>query len=291
MSGDRPVQLRRGLWSRLVRQRVALVSAVLLLVMIVACIAAGWIAPFAVDWSNDTLSPSAPSREHWMGTDLLGRDIFSRILHGGAISLQIGIAVGVCSTLLGTAVGALAGWFRGLADGVLMRVTDLFLVIPQLVLLALGLRYLNGADRSPTRLSVIVVLVAVFWMPIARVVRAHVVGLADQEFVQAARAAGARSGRIIVRHLIPNCLGAILVSSTLAIAGAIITEASLAFLGFGLKIPATSWGTMISDAKPTAANPEQWYVMAFPGLAILLTVLATNFVGEGIRTVLGPDAR
>lgn len=289
--GEAPVRSQWQLFARrFLRHRMAVFSVGLLIVLVAVCFAAHWLAPFAIDWTSDALEPTAPSHAHWLGTDLLGRDLFSRILFGGQVSLKIGLAVALCSTLIGTTVGAAAAWFGGVIDGLLMRVTDLFLVIPQLAILALGLRYITGPEASPSTVAIIVVLVLVFWMPVARVVRGQVLSLKEKEFVEAAKAAGANPLRIVVLHVIPNCLGPIMVSATLAVAYAVVTEASLAFLGFGLKSPNTSWGTMIADAKPAAVNPAQWYVIVFPGLAIFLTVFAINFIGDGLRDALDPQS-
>jgi len=289
--GEAPVRSQWQLFRRrFLHHKMAVFSIGLLLVLLVVCFLANWLAPYALDWRNDAFEPTAPSLAHWFGTDLSGRDIFSLILYGGQISLKIGLAVALFSTVIGTVTGAVAGWFGSFADGFLMRVTDLFLVIPQIAILALGLQYLNGPIKSPTDVSIIVVLVLVFWMPVARVVRAQVLSLKEKEFVEAARAAGASPIRIIVFHVLPNCLGPIFVSATLAVAAAILTEASLAFLGFGLKSPKTSWGTMIADAKPAATLPNLWYVIFFPGLFIFLAVFAINFIGDGLRDALDPQS-
>jgi peptide/nickel transport system permease protein len=269
---------------------MAVFSIVLLVILFIACFSASWIAPHTRAWQNADFAPTAPSVHNWLGTDSAGHDILSNILYGGQISLKIGLAVALLSTLIGTVIGAIAGWYGRLIDATLMRVTDLFLVVPQLAVLAVGLKFLTPKDKGATDIGMIVVLVAVFWMSIARVVRSQVLSLREKEFVEAARASGASPFRIIFFHILPNCLGPIFVAATLAVAYAILTEAAAAFLGFGFTYPKTSWGTMISDAKTSATNLAQWYNIVFPGLAIFLTVFAINFIGDGLRDAFDPQA-
>lgn len=288
--GEAPVRSQWQLFRRrFLHHRMAVFSMGLLIILIAACFSAHWLAPYALNWRNDGLNATAPGTMHWLGTDSSGRDIYSNILYGGQISLKIGLAVALVSTLIGTLVGAIAGWYGKLVDATLMRVTDLFLVVPQLAVLAIGLKFLTPKDKGPSATAIIVVLVLVFWMPIARVVRAQVLSLREKEFVEAARAAGANPVRIIFFHILPNCLGPIFVAATLAVAAAILTEAALSFLGFGLVPPKTSWGTMISDAYGSVQNPNLWYIIIFPGLAIFLTVFAINFIGDGLRDALDPQ--
>ncbi len=178
-----------------------------------------------------------PSTTHWFGTDSIGRDELTEVLYAGQASLSIGLAVAFLATIVGATVGSLAGYYRGWADQLVMRVTDLFLVIPQLVVLAIALKVFGQ-----TIAMISIILAALFWMYIARVVRGQVLSIREKEFVEAARASGASPVRIIVRHIFPNIAGPIMVNATLAVAGAIIAESTLSFLGFGVQPPATSWG-------------------------------------------------
>jgi len=188
------------------------------------------------------------------------------------------------STLVGTIVGAVAGYLGKATDQVLMRTTDLFLIVPGIAVLALALKKFGRDD-----VTIIWVLAALFWMYVARVVRAQVLSLKEQEFVEAARASGASGPWIVIRHILPNCIGPIVVNATLAVAAAIVAESTLSFLGFGVQLPATSWGRMLSDAEGYVGT-SQSYLLYFPGLAILLTVLAVNFLGDGLRDAFDPQS-
>ena len=277
---------RRSPWRQFARRfrrhRLALVSIGVLVLLGVCCFAAPLVAPFGRDQQNLTLGAVGPSARHWLGTDELGRDELTRLLYAGQISLEIGFAVAILSTLVGVVVGAVAGFVGKATDQLLMRLTDLFLVLPALALLAIALaRFGHGT------VTIIWVLAALFWMYIARVVRAQVLVLREQEFIEAARASGASRTWIVVRHVLPNCVGPIVVNATLAVAAAIVAESALSFLGFGVQLPATSWGRMVADAEGYIGTSHA-YLLYFPGLAILITVLAVNFVGDGLRDAFDP---
>jgi len=234
----------RLFWRRFFRHRMAVISSIVLLLIVFACFSASWLAPYPKNHQNLTLGAVGPSAQHWFGTDDLGRDQLTEMMYAGQISLKIGLAVAVISTLIGTVLGALAGYFSDWTDQVLMRTTDLFLVVPSIAILAIAIkRFGNSAN------TIIIILAALGWMYIARVVRSQILSIKEKEFVEAARASGASNRRIITRHLIPNTIGPILVNATLAIAAAIITESTLSFLGFGVQPPTTSWGRMLSDAE------------------------------------------
>ncbi len=270
-------------WRRLRRHRLALISIVVLALLAIACFGAGLFAPYGRDEQNLALGAVGPSWQHWFGTDELGRDQLSRLLYAGQISLEIGLAVALLSTLVGTVIGAVAGYLGRATDQTLMRLTDLFLVVPAVAVLAIALKKF-GHDRF----TIIWVLAALFWMYVARVVRAQVLSIKEQDYVEAARASGASGAWIIVRHVLPNCVGPIVVNATLSVAAAIVAESTLSFLGFGIQIPATSWGRMLADAEGTVGT-SQSYLLYFPGLAILLTVLAVNFLGDGLRDAFDPQ--
>jgi peptide/nickel transport system permease protein len=271
-------------WRRFTRHKAALASIGVLVALAVVCFGAPLFAPYARDHQNLTLGTVGPSWSHWFGTDELGRDQLTRILYAGQISLKIGLAVALLSTVVGVAVGAVAGYLGKAADQVLMRVTDLFLIVPALAVLAIALKKFGHDD-----LTIIWVLAALFWMYVARVVRAQVLSVKEQEFVEAARASGASGPWIVARHILPNCIGPIVVNATLAVAAAIVAESTLSFLGFGVQLPATSWGRMLSDAEGYVGT-SQSYLLYFPGLAILLTVLAVNFLGDGLRDAFDPQS-
>jgi peptide/nickel transport system permease protein len=274
-----PAQL---FWRRFTRHKLALASIVVLLLLGAACFGASLVAPFARDQQDLTLGAVGPSWSHLLGTDELGRDQLTQILYAGQISLEIGLAVALLSTVVGTVIGAVAGYLGKATDQVLMRTTDLFLVIPAIAVLAITLQKF-GHDN----LTIIWVLAALFWMYVARVVRAQVLAVKEQEFVEAARASGASGAWIVLRHVLPNCVGPIVVNATLAVAAAIVAESSLSFLGFG--VAGTSWGRMVSDAEGTIGSGQS-YLLYFPGLAILITVLAVNFLGDGLRDAFDPQS-
>jgi peptide/nickel transport system permease protein len=267
---------------RFFRHRLAMLGLVILVFMIVVCFAADWISPLKS--AAAAALPESPSRKHWFGVDLAGKDVLSTILQAGQISLKIGLATSFISTVVGTIAGAIAGYFGGWIDQILMRFTDLFLLLPSLVVLAIALKKFGQNDWG-----IILVLSALGWMGIARIIRGQVLSLKEKEFVEAARAIGASPFRIIFRHIVPNLVGTIMVNASLAVAGAIIAESTLSFLGFGVQIPKTSWGKMLADGKETIATRP--YLIYFPGLAIILVTLAVNFLGDGLRDALDPQAK
>lgn len=271
-------------WRRFRRHKVAIASIVVLLVLVVLCFGATFFAPFPNNQQDLLLGPVSPNGAHWLGTDELGRDQLTTLLYSGQISLKIGFAVALISTLVGTAIGALAGYFGQATDQALMRATDLFLVIPAIAILALALEFFGHTDTV-----IILVLAGLFWMSVARVVRGQVLSLKEKEFVEAARASGASPLRIIVRHILPNIIGPILLNVTLGVAAAIITESTLSFLGFGVQPPQTSWGKMLSDAEGYVGTSQSYLIYA-PGLLIVLTVLAVNFIGDGLSDAFDPQS-
>lgn len=260
-----------------------------LAVLALCAVFAPFLSPYDVSptLNSDVLSQSrqSPSLRHPFGTDELGRDQLTRVLHGGRISLLVGLCVALASSVIGTTVGAVAGYFGGWVDQVLMRLVDLLLVLPGTALLMIAQRGLGGS------LPVIVLVLAfLFWRTVARIVRGVFLSLKQQEFVEAARASGASSSRIIVSEMLPSAVGPICVHLTLASGAAILAESALSFLGFGIQPPAVSWGNMLAQSRG-AVGTELAYLVYAPGLAILLTVLAVNFVGNGLRDSLDPHTR
>ena len=268
---------------RFFHHRLALLGLVVLILLYVAVFTAEWWVPENPRSQDVLLGTTPPSTEHWFGTDKLGRDYFAQVIYAGQISLKIGVGVALISTIIGTVMGSLAGYFGGWVDQLLMRVTDLFLIVPAIAVLAIALQNFGTADTI-----IIATLAGLFWMQISRVVRGQVLAVKDKEFVDAARAAGASSFRIISRHVLPNSIGPIVVNATLAVAFAIVAESTLSFLGFGVQKPQTSWGNLLFDAKGNTQFDT--HLLYFPGLFILLTVLCINFVGDGLRDALDPQS-
>jgi peptide/nickel transport system permease protein len=271
---------------RFFRHRLAVVSIVMLVLLILVCFGAKWIAPFPKNDTNLLVTPGGPSAKHWFGTNEAGQDMLTQVLYGGQISLKIGIAVAFFSTVVGVFVGAVAGFYGKWVDQGLSRLTDLFLIVPELAILGVAIHRLGGTDNS-----FIIVLAALGWMYVARVVRGQVLSLKEKEFVEAARASGASGPRIIFRHILPNCIGPIMVNATLAIAAAVIAETTLTFLGLGLQPPATSWGILLNQAEGAVTTTSQFYLVFFPGLFLILTVLAVNFLGDGLRDAFDPQSQ
>ncbi len=270
-------------WRRLRRHRLALPAAAVVTVLAVVCAAAPLIAPYGFDAIDLAAIRQPPSIGHWMGTDDLGRDLFTRVLYGGRISILIGVLAAFVGTGVGSLIGSVAGFYGGRTDGVLMRVTDIAYAIPTLPLLIVISSYTNAAA-----VTMALVIGLLSWMATARVVRAEVLSIRELSYIEAARGLGLSNRRIILRHVLPNTLGPIIVGATLAVGNAIILESSLSFLGLGVQPPTPTWGNMLQDAQATmATNP---WLTIFPGLAILITVLAVNFIGDGLRDAFDPRA-
>jgi peptide/nickel transport system permease protein len=271
------------------RNRLAMAGLLVMILLYVATLVTPLIAPYDPAAQGDIVLNRylSPSLAHLMGTDKFGRDIFSRVLYGARISLTIGIISVAISVVLGTTVGAVAGYFGRWTDTVLMRFTDMMLAFPRLVLLIVVIALFNGAG-NPIWL-VVIVLGLTGWMSVARIVRGEVLSLREREFVQAARVLGLSDARIILRHIIPNTLAPVIVYTTLGIGNTILVEAALSFLGLGVQPPTASWGNMISDGREALITA--WWIATFPGLAIVLTVTAFNLLGDGLRDAMDPRLR
>jgi peptide/nickel transport system permease protein len=268
-------------FERFRRHRLAMAALVVVLGLAFLSAFAPIVSPYDPNKTNLLLIFEAPSPQHPMGTDSLGRDLLTRILFGGRVSLAVGVLAALLALTLGTLVGAVAGFYGGLTDGVLMRLVDVLLSIPRLFLIVLLAVFFGGSV-----LTIIVVLGGLSWMRTSRIVRATVLSLKGREFVEAARAIGAGDVRIIVRHLLPNTVAPIVVAATLGVAGAIIAESTLSFLGLGIQKPTSTWGNLLTDAT-TDMSQAPW-VAIFPGVAIFLAVVSINFVGDGLRDALDP---
>ncbi|MDP3183379.1 MAG: ABC transporter permease [Desulfobaccales bacterium] len=272
---------RREFWARFRRNRLAMTGLALVAGMFVVSLAAGWLAPYDPNFIDLKAVLMAPSGEHLLGTDPLGRDVLSRIIYGSQVSLKVGfVAVGL-ATLIGLLVGALAGYYGGWVDQLLMRLVDLMLCFPAFFLILAVIAILE-----PSIWNIMVVIGLTSWMGVARLVRAEFLSLREREFVMAARALGASDARLIWRHMLPNALAPVMVSATLGVAGAILTESALSFLGLGVQPPTPSWGNILTAGKD---NIEiAWWLSLFPGLAILMTVMSYNLLGEGVREAIDP---
>jgi peptide/nickel transport system permease protein len=272
--------------SRFLRHRLAVVSLVLLILIFGVGVFANHIAPYsysAIDLNHTLQSPTTVAH-HYFGTDGLGEDYFSRVIYGIRTSLEVGVFVAVLSSILGLVIGAIAGYYKGWLDNILMRITDLVLTLPALAIL-LTFSALWGSGNQ-WRVSLI--LAFFFWTGLARVVRGVFLSLREKEYVEAAKASGAGDLRLMFRHILPNTLGPIIVNGTLAVATAILTEAALSFLGFGIKPPTPSLGALVAGGE---SYPQQWWLTVFPGLVIVVIVLCVNFVGDGLRDALDPTQR
>ncbi|HEX3402293.1 MAG TPA: ABC transporter permease [Acetobacteraceae bacterium] len=277
------VRRYRG-WLQFRANGLAMVGLVTVAIMIVASLAAPLLAlqdPTAQDLAGRLAPPSAA---HWFGTDELGRDIYSRILYGGRVTLGMVVAVVLLVAPVGLAVGSVAGYLGGLADRVLMRVTDVFLAFPRLVL---ALAFV--AALRPGISSAVIAIALTAWPPYARLARADTLTVRNSDFIAAVRLAGAGSFRIILRHIVPLCLSSVIVRVTLDMSGIILTAAALGFLGMGAQPPMPEWGTMIASSR--AFILDQWWVPTIPGLAIFVASLAFNLLGDGMRDVLDPRQR
>jgi len=276
---------------RFFRHRLALVSLAVLMLSGVVALVPGLFAPYGYDEIPlDKLLQSinlAPTLEdgHVLGTDQLGRDNLSRIIFGLRTSLWVALFVAGLSTAVGTAVGAVAGYYGGVVDNLLMRFTDLILTLPGLAVLLTAAAFFGSGDP----LKVGLILAFLFWTSIARIVRGVFLSLREKEYVEAAKAAGASDARIIVRHMLPNTVGPIVVNATLVVASAILIEAALSFLGFGIQPPNPALGSLIQGGL--SEGNQLWWLVTFPGLVIVIVALAINFVGDGLRDALDPTQR
>jgi peptide/nickel transport system permease protein len=225
-----------------------------------------------------------PSAEHWLGTDEIGRDIFARLIYASRISLVIGFLAATMAILVGTSVGSLAGYFGGWLDNVLMRLTDTMLSIPTLFFLIV-----LSVTLGPSVRTMVIVIGLLSWMELARIIRANVLSLKRREFVEAAQTMGARGPAVIARHILPNTLAPIVVAATLGVGNALLTEASVSYLGLGVQPPEPSWGNMLYNAQSYFFNAP--WITLYPGTMILLTVLCINFIGDGLRDALDPRTR
>jgi peptide/nickel transport system permease protein len=284
--------LWRESWRRFRRHRLAFFGAIVLTIMVVAVLLGPLVYRVPIDEIDFRAKLQGPSWAHPLGTDDLGQDLLARMLYGGRISLAVGVVAMLIALAIGTLVGALAGYVGGVVDNGLMRVTDLFLSLPQLPLLLLVVYLFRDLLRGwvGPEAGVFLLIVAVIgglrWMPVARLVRAQFLSLREKEFVEAARGLGAAPLREVARHILPNSMGPVIVAGSLEVAAAIIAESSLSFLGLGFPPDIPTWGRILFDAKDNLDFAPHWAI--FPGMAIFLTVLSINYIGDGLRDALDP---
>lgn len=266
---------------RFASNRFALAGGVIVISLFVLSFLAPHVTPYSPDELDAYNVLLPPSNGHWLGTDELGRDVLTRIIYGARVSLKVGfVAVGI-ATFIGTTAGLLAGYFGRWVDQLLMRTVDIMLCFPTFFLILAVIAMLE-----PSIWYIMIVIGLTGWMGVARLVRAEVLSLRERDFILAARALGASDTRIIFRHILPNALSPVLVAATLGVAGAILTESALSFLGIGVQPPVPSWGNMLTAGKDYLEFA--WWLSLFPGLAILVTVIAYNLVGEGLRDAIDP---
>jgi peptide/nickel transport system permease protein len=271
-------------WRYFKRNWLAVGGTVIIIIIFLIAGTAFLIAPYDPGKTDVSLKLNPPSLQHYLGTDQLGRDVFSRMLYGSRVSLSVGFVAVAISILIGILVGAMAGYYGRWVDSFLMRFVDIMLCFPSFFLILTVVALLG-----PSLFKVMVVIGITSWMGTSRFVRAEFLSLRERDFVQAAKALGVKDKRIIFRHILPNALAPVFVTATLDVATAILVEAGLSFLGFGVQPPAPSWGNILTEGRTYIF--DAWWLTVFPGLAILITVLSFNLLGEGLRDALDPRLR
>ena len=273
--------MKQDFWYRFLRNKMAVAGCVVVIFLFIISILSPWIAPYDPSEINlrEVLAP--PSSTHIFGTDQLGRDVFSRMIWGAQISLKVGFVATGISIFIGAILGALAGYYGRWVDTIIMRFVDIMLCFPSFFLILAVIAILE-----PSIWNIMIVIGLMSWMGITRLVRADFISLKERDFVQAAKVIGASDFRIIFSHILPNAMASVLVAATLGVAGAILTESALSFLGIGVQPPTPSWGNILTAGKDNI--DIAWWLSLYPGLAILITVLGYNLLGEGIRDSLDP---
>ena len=271
----------RDAWRRLRKNKSAMLGLIILVLLILCAVFADFIAPHPYDLQDYAHTFESPSADHLFGTDNFGRDILSRVIHGARISLVVGFSSIITAIIVGGLLGAISGYYGGRLDNILMRAMDILMSIPGM-LMAISLAAAMGPG-----LTNMVIAIAIADIPVyARVVRSSVLTIKDQEYIEAAQSIGASDARIILKHIIPNCIAPIIVQATLGMAGAILSASSLSFLGLGIQPPTPEWGSMLSAARQYIMNYP--HMCIFPGLAIMITIFALNMLGDGLRDALDP---
>ena len=280
---EQGTSLWQDAWIKLRKNRLALCGLITMGALCLACLVTPWIAPYGYEEQNLALGASPPSLQHWLGTDIFGRDMLTRILYGGRVSLAVGFIATAVALVIGVLWGAVAGYTGGRVDAVMMRIVDILYALPFMIFIVL-LMVVFGRNI----LLLFVAIGAVEWLTMARIVRSQVMALRKQEFIEAAHSMGLSRWTIIRRHIIPNTLGPVIVYTTLTIPSVMLLEAFLSFLGLGIQPPQSSWGLLINYGVETME--EYPWLLIFPGIALSLTLFALNFLGDGLRDALDPRA-
>ena len=271
-------------WRRFRKHKLAVASACVLALLLTMVIFAPLVTPFhpyEINIESGIYKP--PSADHWLGTDSVARDIWSRLIHGGRISILVGVTAITISLIIGTLIGGISGYYGGVVDSVLMRITDVFLSLPTLVIVLASVALLGPSIRN-----LILIIGFLNWSQIARLVRGQFLSLREKEYVMAAHCIGAQDHRIMIRHLLPNLVGPLTVAATFGVAEAILLEAALSYLGLGVQVPTPSWGNMLEGAKQISVLKSMPWIWIPPGFMIAITVLSINIMGDGLRDALDP---
>lgn len=273
-------------WIKLKKNKLAICGLFIIISFTIISLFAPVLAPYEIDDMDLWNMESAPSKEHILGTDELGRDVFSRLIYGGRVSLTIGVVASIMQIVIGGTLGSIAGYYGGIVDSIIMRLVDIIMCFPFFVI-AIAMAAVLGPSMS----NIVIIVSVLYWTRVARIVRAEVMSLKEREFIEAAKALGLSSYEIISKHVLRNIMAPMLVYATLAIANGILTEASLSFLGMGVKPTVPSWGNMLSAAQSMRVLESKWWMWIPPGLMVLLTVLSINFLGDGLRDALDPKLK
>lgn len=279
------VSVRELSWRRFCRNKAAVFSLIVLLIIAVISLMAPIVTPYDYNTVDMSIVRQAPSAEHLLGTDEFGRDILTRLVYGGRVSMTVALAAMGLQLVIGVTLGCLAGYFGGWVDATIMRITDMVMCFP-FYIIAICLAAILGQGLK----NLVLIIAFLSWTGICRIVRAEILSLKENDYILAARSLGLMPGAIILRHILPNIISPILVSATLSIAGGIMSEASMSFLGLGVQIPQPSWGNMLNAAQSMQALVNEWWRWVPPGLAIMIVVLAINSVGDGLRDALDPKS-
>lgn len=271
-------------WLRFRSHKLALASAIFLVILVLSAIAAPWLTPYEPQAINLDAYRQPPSAEHWLGTDSAGRDVLTRMLYASRVSLTVGLTAALAAGTIGLILGTVAGTVGGRVDGLVMRVADVVFAFPSLVMMLVFTGFLGPGIRT-----IILAIAILDWPTSCRIVRGVTLSLREREYVEAARAIGSSELRLMVKHIVPSVLPPLLVSVTLLVAGSILAESGLSFLGLGIQPPTPSWGNMLSDAQSLGILANMPWLWLPPGLLIALTVLAVNFVGDGLRDAVDPN--
>lgn len=270
-------------WRRFRRHKLALVGLVAVVLLVLMAIFAPFVSPYPPNKINLREKEDPPSAEHWLGTDQIGRDVLARVIYGARVSLVVGLASASLVTAVGTALGAVMGYYGGVVDGILSRVTDTFMCFPTLIIVTILVAMLGPGIQNT------ILVIGLFWWPsLSRLVRGQFLSSREMEYVVASRALGARPGRIIFHHILPNTIGPILVQTTFLVTSAILTEASLSFLGLGVNLPTSSWGSMLFYAQSQRMLEQTPWIWIPPGVMIVITALSVNFIGDALRDAFDP---